>query len=127
MAEAATTIFTNADSEDLNGCIQQSDVTCLNEDSSHNHANLFMGDARLTLKSDADGTFLLCIVPTHTSRWYLRCAVLCMLPVGGLEQLLISIPFGQTVKLKQISINAPDDGTRMIPCPQLTMVNYANR
>jgi len=74
----AESIF-KSDAEDLNGFITQSECTCLNESTSHTVANLFMGDERLTLQSDAD------------------------------EQLLISIPFGQTVKIKSIALRAPDD------------------
>jgi len=80
IAGPPTSIFTaGAEVEDMNGCITQSEVTCLNEDPSHTHANLFIGDELLYLQSDAD------------------------------EQLLISIPFGQTVKLKGISLVAPDN------------------
>lgn len=63
---------------DLSGCIDKTGTFCLNEKPEHTHANLFQGDDRLYLESDAD------------------------------EQLLVNIQFRDTVRLKAINLQAPE-------------------
>mmetsp|Transcript_25463 Transcript_25463/g.33249 ORF Transcript_25463/g.33249 Transcript_25463/m.33249 type:complete len:181 (+) Transcript_25463:60-602(+) len=70
---------------DITNLIDKSNSYCLNEHPSYRFGNLFMGDDRLQLRSDAD------------------------------EQLLIHIAFTEQVKLHSISFQSPQDDPEAAP------------
>jgi len=79
-------------SVDLTGSILTGSTFCLNEKRAHPHTNLFIGDGTLKLESDAD------------------------------PQLLLYIPFKETVKLSHIALTAAPDA----PAPTVVKV-YVNK
>jgi hypothetical protein len=68
---------------------------CLNEMKQHSHANLFVGDRRLVVRSDVDGQLLLHVPFTNTLR------------LSGLQ---LDAPDGEAPTRVKIWVNAPTLG-----------------
>ena len=83
---------------DVTSLLSKAKTYCLNEDPSFPHANLFIGDDRLVLRSDTD------------------------------SQLLIHCEFNETVKLVNIVLTSPQlGGALSLPaCPKVLKL-YVNR
>lgn len=64
---------------DITGEVNKKGVFALNEDRLKNHDNIFIGDRRLVCRSDAD------------------------------SQLLVHVPFNQSVRISAIRFDAPED------------------
>lgn len=85
---------------DLREHVSMGECYCLNEQKNAPLANLFQGDERLMLKSDADGTSIKFLIISSVEN-------------SDLEQLIIHIAFNTPVKIHSLSFVGPEGSGRL--------------